>query len=848
MAQWLKSTAASVTQGGGLIRCSDSADFSSIKVGDIVFLAGQIWQVLRGTKQDASGVSTIELAEPWPYADVVDGSLYIIRSTHELVRLATEIPNLTRATKDVLTHFEEVLTSPEPTVTITVGTDPITGEPLTINVRPWQNVLDSVSAVEHDAKQYADSALVSKNAAGASASAAAASEQNASTSETNAAGSASSALASKNTATSKATEAAGSASSALSSKNAAAGSAAAAATSASNALASEEAAAASELAASSSEAAALASQNAAKVSETAADADRVSAQTYMNAARDARDEAATSASNALASKNAAATSASNASASADDARVSKDAAEAAAAMATGAMVEMGGYNASSGAFPSKPEAPSAPGTYRSGFWKITGAGTLGGVAYGVGDSLVYSKELNGWYKIDNTESVTSVNGHQGVVSLDHADVGAAPASHSHDYLPTTGGTVTSDLTVTGYVLANRIRARSGDLLALFAGESVSQATGLSGEMVYLVGEAGAKVISSPDNWASGWAGRHEATLLNNSGNAGFPNGVYATRFYENSVALATKYAAAGHSHDLAIADVTGLQTALDGKSATHSHPYAATSHTHSIANITNLQTVLDGKSATHSHPYAPSSHSHGAGELPSATTSAKGVVQLSSSTGSTSTTLAATASAVKAAYDKANHTHPYAASSHTHSYLPLAGGVITGTTRFNDNVKLTLGTGNDASLFCNGSHAYLDLGTGIGNFYIRDGTATRFTFDDAGHFSATGNVTAYQTSDARIKRNIQPIQGALGKVMGLTAATYEKASGFGMDDYAPETGLIAQEVALAVDGLVKENDEGILAIRTGGHELIALLVGAIQEQQQQIAELQLHLGAHNGAA
>ncbi len=58
--------------------------------------------------------------------------------------------------------------------------------------------------------------------------------------------------------------------------------------------------------------------------------------------------------------------------------------------------------------------------------------------------------------------------------------------------------------------------------------------------------------------------------------------------------LATK-AALVHSH--AIADVTGLQTALDGK--------AASSHTHAIANVTGLQTALDGKSATgHSHAIA----------------------------------------------------------------------------------------------------------------------------------------------------------------------------------------------------------------------------------------------------
>lgn len=48
------------------------------------------------------------------------------------------------------------------------------------------------------------------------------------------------------------------------------------------------------------------------------------------------------------------------------------------------------------------------------------------------------------------------------------------------------------------------------------------------------------------------------------------------------------------AHTHAIADVTGLQTALNGK--------APTSHTHSIANVTGLQAALDGK--------APTSHTH----------------------------------------------------------------------------------------------------------------------------------------------------------------------------------------------------------------------------------------------
>jgi len=61
-----------------------------------------------------------------------------------------------------------------------------------------------------------------------------------------------------------------------------------------------------------------------------------------------------------------------------------------------------------------------------------------------------------------------------------------------------------------------------------------------------------------------------------------------------------------------------------------------------------------------------------------------------------------------------------------------------------DSKFLYLGTGNDTRLWFNGSHTYFDIGVATtgSNLYIRDGTTTRFTFDDAGHLTATGNMTA----------------------------------------------------------------------------------------------------------
>lgn len=67
-----------------------------------------------------------------------------------------------------------------------------------------------------------------------------------------------------------------------------------------------------------------------------------------------------------------------------------------------------------------------------------------------------------------------------------------------------------------------------------------------------------------------------------------------------TTAIAGK-APAIHAH--VIADVTGLQTALDGKQASGS--YAATVHTHGISDVTGLQTALNGKAAA-SHTHATS--------------------------------------------------------------------------------------------------------------------------------------------------------------------------------------------------------------------------------------------------
>jgi hypothetical protein len=153
----------------------------------------------------------------------------------------------------------------------------------------------------------------------------------------------------------------------------------------------------------------------------------------------------------------------------------------------------------------------------------------------------------------------------------------------------------------------------------------------------------------------------------------------------------------------------------------------------------------------------------------------------------------------------------------------------SGNLTFNDNVYCNFGTGNDFQIFCNGSHAYIDLEAGIGNLYIRDGSTTRFTFDDAGHFTATGNVTAY--SDIRVKKNIEIIPNALDKVCQLNGYTFDRND----CDIPRQTGVIAQEVLEVLPEAIMADEEGNLSVAYGN--IVGILIEAIKELKTEVEML-----------
>jgi hypothetical protein len=91
--------------------------------------------------------------------------------------------------------------------------------------------------------------------------------------------------------------------------------------------------------------------------------------------------------------------------------------------------------------------------------------------------------------------------------------------------------------------------------------------------------------------------------------------------------------------------------------------------------------------------------------------------------------------------------------------------------------------------------------------------------------------TLHQSSDIRLKLDIQPLDDVTARVRGITPIRYRFAPGTGHPD-GPKIGLSAQDVRAAFPELVSEGPDGYLTVAYA--ELSAILVRAVQEQQDRI--------------
>ena len=173
-----------------------------------------------------------------------------------------------------------------------------------------------------------------------------------------------------------------------------------------------------------------------------------------------------------------------------------------------------------------------------GQWDVAYGDKVNTVAFDTGTGILtlnrqdggtVTKDLDGRYPLNDGTGATGTWGIS--ISGNAATATSASAAPFNGLTGKTSGTGTYESTgafSAPTMIADKISVRSGTQLVLNAGESDQYDSGQTAEAIYLNAESGVQVVSSPDNWVSGWAGRKTAVINDSSGNSSFPGNITLT--------------------------------------------------------------------------------------------------------------------------------------------------------------------------------------------------------------------------------------------------------------------------------------------------------------------------------
>mgnify|MGYP001410031383 CR=1 FL=1 len=117
------------------------------------------------------------------------------------------------------------------------------------------------------------------------------------------------------------------------------------------------------------------------------------------------------------------------------------------------------------------------------------------------------------------------------------------------------------------------------------------------------------------------------------------------------------------------------------------------------------------------------------------------------------------------------------------------------------------------------------------------GTAPSTT---TGEIRAAGDITAYYSSDERLKENITNIKEPLQKLSYINGVEFDWIPKEGIhSNEGHDVGVIAQQIEKVLPELVTDRENGYKAVRY--EKIVALLIEAVKEQQLQIDELKSKL-------
>jgi hypothetical protein len=131
------------------------------------------------------------------------------------------------------------------------------------------------------------------------------------------------------------------------------------------------------------------------------------------------------------------------------------------------------------------------------------------------------------------------------------------------------------------------------------------------------------------------------------------------------------------------------------------------------------------------------------------------------------------------------------------------------------------------------THASLSPSAYMNFFYSQSGGMGINVLSLQGNGNATLAGTLTQNSDARLKKDIEPLDSVLPLLQELNGYQYKWK-----DDWREQevqTGLLAQEVEKVIPELVKEDEKGIKSVNYNG--LIPYLLEAVKTLSQNASEL-----------
>ena len=194
------------------------------------------------------------------------------------------------------------------------------------------------------------------------------------------------------------------------------------------------------------------------------------------------------------------------------------------------------------------------------------------------------------------------------------------------------------------------------------------------------------------------------------------------------------------------------------------------------------------------------------------------------------------------------HTYRFDMSDSSNSNHPLLFRYRDGSTSYSDGIHQNGSAGQ------NGAYTQIHVkqdaptqlryyctvhGNGMGNSMIVQ-SAYDTIFEDnlvvSGSLNVTGDITAYSTSDERLKSNITPILDGLDKVGEIQGYEYDWIENEHHTNTGHDIGVIAQEIEKIAPEAVTTRDNGYKAVKY--EKIVPILIQAIKELNDKVKKLE----------